>query len=743
MRPASRFLLLYTLLFTAHVSLAEGLGPERAVSEPVSRPVTYERVSPAAATDGRDFLVVWTDSSPGEPSTFAALVHEDGTSSEELYIGPSSPNFSKPPVVVWNGTEYIIESSSRLYRVSSRGELLGVAEELVFTSNGPDQAVNRGVAVASLLPSGVVLGRNGRPIASDHTGRILAATGIEEGFLVVSALPCCAEKLTLALIGPDGKTIRSQPLPTGFASAGSIAWSGARGLVVLFTHPKNVAFLIDETLTVRKVIETGRQGYPSVVWDGETFVVTEEAPQSSPGVQQIIVSRISSEGDILPSIGTTAEVAGSYAPDSHSLVTNGRTTLLVRVEGSNYYEGGTLRGSLISRGASASSSIERSFLIGAAPAAQNNPDIATSPAAELIVWGEGGTGDRAVFARWLPRDPSIPSRLLEVGSSRGRFASQPVVTFGNNTFLVVWSDAGVMRSRKVTSEGALAPAVIDAAPSYSPALDVSWNGETYLVVSQGGFAQQLDSNGAAIGSSVQFPTAAIDAAVLAIGNTWYVAWNGPDDRYCQLTCGSNPNAGVYLSRFGSSGQFIDVRPLKLAQLGFAVEIATDMQQLLVTWIEPYEGTVDRIAYARVLPSLKMLDPTRQFLPIEITSHPFRPPPPGGSPNRAVTIFDGKAWSLAWTTAESGGALLSVAALEVDTPLSGVNPPRPITVGALRFRQSLPEPLQQRDAHLAINSRYGRTTIAYVRSIVESRYGKLRRVFFRSLSVASRHRSTRR
>ncbi|HXI12011.1 MAG TPA: hypothetical protein VNM92_05125 [Thermoanaerobaculia bacterium] len=743
-----KYSLSVSLLLLTRIAWAQSLGPERAVSEPAPQPISYGRSSPAAASDGRDFLVVWNDCSSGPCSAYAVLVREDGTSSDAFDIGQSGQLQSKPPVVLWTGNEYIVESSSVLYRISADGVLLGKADDLLFSGSGYVDAVSRGVAITSLFPPGLVIGRDGRPIPTDFKGTMIAVTAFEEGFLVLGITPCCYEGATpevrLLVIGADGKTLRSHPIPLSTAaSPASIAWNGSRGVIVVPGYSRNRVILFDSSLALLKVLDTIGEGRPEVVWDGHSFLIADELRQPGRG-RTLILTRISSDGVLLTGPDVVSAISSVPYTPSYALVSNGRTTLLTRITGATDYTGGALVGTLIGPGSNAAA--ERTFTIGPAPPAQDKPAVALGIDGDLIVWREAALPDQSpVLAIWIPRDPSQRPRVIEISEPRGKFDARPVVAFDGSDFLVVWTDRELIRSRKISGKGEPSPFVVEAGTRFARDLlrDLSWNGNAYLLLTSDAHAWRLDRDGAVMGTPVRFATFAEDAEAAVIGDTWYVAWNGFDDRYCQVTCTVSSSRGVFLTRLSSAGQLIDPQPLKLANLGWRVGIATDSQKLLLTWIAPDETNIDRISYSRVLPSLRPLDPLNRYLPIMINAHPYRLPSPIPTPNRAVPIFDGKGWSLAWTTSTPGGALLTMATLGVDSPQLGDGFAGPITVGDVRLRQILPEPVGLPNPALVVETRSGRTSIAYVRSITESRFGQLRRVFFRSsLSTTTRRRGSK-
>ena len=92
---------------TAFATLS-GFG-ETPISDPVSARGASYQSRPASATDGRDFLLVWTDLRSGRPAIYGTRVAEDGSVLDPEGIPISdAAEWASSPSVAWTGNSYIV-----------------------------------------------------------------------------------------------------------------------------------------------------------------------------------------------------------------------------------------------------------------------------------------------------------------------------------------------------------------------------------------------------------------------------------------------------------------------------------------------------------------------------------------------------------------------------------------------------------------------------------------------------------
>jgi hypothetical protein len=284
MKKIQTALLLFALTVPAFAA-PFALRSEVPVSEPVYDAVReFSRSGVRLATDGNEYLAVWTDSREGgEPSLYAARLRADGTVLDPLGIRIANNAHAGP--VVWTGSKYLLSYEQGYgYQAYVRtmtpdgvfGEPIEVGR---YVTNGA-MATNGTNVLLVLSEEAMLLDVEGNKLkgvtlaASHSFPRVAAAGGT---YLVASALP----DVLVQTVSSGGTVGAPQQLaaPAGLSRV-DVATDGDRFLVTWADHQIKAQFVTRAGVPdgpVRTLAYKADSNFPRVAWvDGEYLVVFSE-----------------------------------------------------------------------------------------------------------------------------------------------------------------------------------------------------------------------------------------------------------------------------------------------------------------------------------------------------------------------------------------------------------------------------------------------------------------------------------
>lgn len=579
------------LLFTAALHAIE-----RPLTHPVHGPAAAPQYDASAASDGENYLVLWTDKRATHPELWGTRVAPDGRVLDPTGLFLRSGEIVQP-VVVWSGTSYVIvwrnpaSQQTEIVRIDRDGAII----------DGPRSILN-------LYPHWIDVASNGSTIAMVYTfgaGEVRARTFTPEG-QVVRDFPLAPE--TSGAILPHVTANGSS-----FAAAWTATASGPEGQAILFDAEGTLQS------APRRIPATG---VSAIATDGESFVVIAGSAGSlharhlaadlSPAGQPVMLPEAFRYNTSLLWLGTHYGVIGDSGNEIFSMrlgrdaqpldaqptklespaqsgsqpaptaATNG-TDVLIAWNGAFVFDSRVSMDTSIDVYAtmlSASTlSRETRTLLSISATRQIRPFLAASSTNLLAVWSEG-TGLYAERLRYdgTPID-ATPLRVFDAPAN-------PTAVFNGSDYIVAWYLNGTVTTRRIARDGAL----------------------------------RADGGG-----EFRVPLRDTDLAMASNGTMTLMVM------------------GALVSRLASDGSFLDSVPLQLTDtlLGSVAAAPDDRGGFLVTWAElgfrdPFYDTPIpfRVRAARILASFTNADPNG-FVVAE----------DGGDP--ALT-WNGREWVFVWS-----------------------------------------------------------------------------------------------
>ena len=409
------------MLALAFTLAAAAFGPEFALSAPVpAPPPPLRNLEPAVASNGTDFLVVWNGPDDG---AYTARVGADGT------VHPMEPVPNEPhkkfwpwrvsPAVASDGRDYVVAYNDgpdvRLARVDSASGKVTAGDriaEIVYAaiaSNGDGYLLaymDGGRLEAVLVDANARI--VGGPFQAGFTGKRPAIATNGESYLIVA--PLTHSDLTATLV-TNGRIARSETLAiVGRGDPAFYSWSVASdgdGFLVAWSENRTGAIQggFGSVMRVRNVGADGApQGpertlvkedawQPAVTWDRSRYLV------SYSDSREVAWSTIRSDvrGIALDAGGgRPLELAVSEDVETESsAATSGASTLIVWTRrewgGRSLIEGRFLG--------------QPARLISRAPAWQESIDATAHRSGTVVVWSETATEE--------PRRRSIVLQRLD------------------------------------------------------------------------------------------------------------------------------------------------------------------------------------------------------------------------------------------------------------------------------------------------------------------------------------------
>ncbi|WP_437613642.1 hypothetical protein WMF20_12910 [Sorangium sp. So ce834] len=409
--------------------------PELDISLPATTPRAGMELTPALASDGINFLLVWADEPWDRYGTdlLAARIAPDGTvlDPEPLVIA-AGPSDEGVPTVTFNGTHYVVAWAD-----DTRGW------------GAPSPASD--IRAARISPDGVVLDPGGFVISSADQPDSWP-TAVSLGATTVVAWTADGDDVRFARISPSGDVLDPGGVSVGSTSLGSRPWP-SDGRVALATDGTSalLAWENDGVLLATRIsaegaaldpggapVATGGEWQPVATFDGEQYWIVWKGD----GVR---ATRVTIGGEVLDPEGLLVHAGESGSDTNVAAAANGDDLVVVWATPSEDDASSTvdLRAARVSRTTGAVLDPGGVVLASDSPM-YTDPAIAAGPDGAFVVWMQeawwlDGSSTWDIFGVALhgaPRDASGPVPVAI--SPANQFT--PAVTFDGQNYVVVWSD---------------------------------------------------------------------------------------------------------------------------------------------------------------------------------------------------------------------------------------------------------------------------------------------------------------
>lgn len=600
-------LITFSLFLFAVAAFAEVSG-ERPVSTIEYGPAPGQRYGTAAASDGRDFLVTWTDAMRNRSNVarlYAARMNAAGEILDPLGIRMPAPQGARGSVVFlgdaylvyWDTVSPTAPALSALFgvRVSRDGIVLDAAPRLLadrldrFGAVAPQTAASNGNRTVIVYGSAMlVLDRDANVVRGPEA---IPTPGLAP----VSPLVASNGRGFLIVWSRDG--VREIPLDENGVAVSGIPTTVAIGTLlygVASDGDSYIALLKDSASTLSaqhigtagEVLETSPVSlnliFPGLVFSAGAYEIMDGDPvQGTVGVRRL---------------DRTGKPLGSYVPLASApafgaggtLASNGSDTAMFWTEwrSAQLFYGGVLSGQ--ASALSKTSTIARSANSQAAPAA------ATSGRNHAVVWTElGGT-----YAGRLTLDGQLlDGRGIRVGEQS---LTTPAIVFDGANYVIGWMEQSatpITDTVKVARLSADSGALLDAGGvtvASSPCANglalaagatstlVSWSDCNHI------FAATVDRNAALSAATTVTPAATESTASVSAawnGNEWLVAWEDLVSYRSPVDPGFGYHFTIKAARLSSSLTVLDPRPIAISDItdDRAPLAASNGDGFLVAW----------------------------------------------------------------------------------------------------------------------------------------------------------------
>lgn len=456
---------------------AQTVSDELDLSIPVYGPRPYDELTPALASDGTNFLLVWSDDRSSTERTesgrslLAARVAPDGTVLDPVPLTVADgPGDESVPAVTFDGTNYVVvwaddagfygpprpASDIRAARISPDGEVLDPGGFVVSSAEQPDSwpsvvslgattlvawsAEGDGVRFARLSSSGDVLDPGGvsvgsrpmvgRPaLATDGAGALLAW---DDGELRAARVSADGTVLDPGGV-PSATYGQAQPVAAFDGERYWIVWTGDDGVHAAAVAPGSAELDPERILSLAE--ETTESSNVAAVFDGEQLLVVWQTPHAlDPWISvDLRAARVSRAGAVLDPGGVV--VASGWLTYSEVALAAGQ---------------GSAFAAWMQGGINAPWDIFGVALRGATPDASGPVPVAVSPADQgwpsvvfdgqsyVVVWSDGRIVTHGIYAARVSPSGELldPSGIL-VGDTPVTDA-EPLAVFDGQNTAVVW-----------------------------------------------------------------------------------------------------------------------------------------------------------------------------------------------------------------------------------------------------------------------------------------------------------------
>jgi len=392
-------------------------------------PAPDNQAEPALASDGENFLVVWSDSgSAGAYNIYGARVTSDGELLDPAGFVVSSPTLNPyRPTVAFDGGNFLVVWET--YPNGGYSDIYG----------------------ARVTPAGVVLDTDGIAISTADWWQVFAAVAFDgTNYLVTwenstdDSCYICGARVTPAGIVLDTAGIRISTA-AGYQACPAISFDGTDFLVAWMDTRNDSAYdiygarvtpagVLLDTTGIAICPATGYQWYPALAFDGSNYLA-EWGDARSGSSCDVYAARITPQGEVLDPSGI-AITRSTYNAYVSAVAYDGDNFLVTWQE----YSGGSeihLRCTRVTR-----DGLVRDpagiVILRAVNYAQDCPAVGFDGASFLVVWQDSTWGISG--ARVTPEGTMLDPAGFLIAQT-GWTQSHPVVAFGGTNYLVVWQDS--------------------------------------------------------------------------------------------------------------------------------------------------------------------------------------------------------------------------------------------------------------------------------------------------------------
>jgi hypothetical protein len=579
--PSLRCLAL-ALLFPLAARASLILGPEVAISSPAYGSTAGRQAPAAIAAGAAEFLVLWTDSTPGREGLYATRIDDRGELAPAAGLPIRTGGVPSGVSVCWTGSSYLVTwtdpraNGVMIAALNPDGSFLTQPRVLIGPAltyakalawNGSEAMLaclwgsgGMGTVKATLLDAAGNVQSSGIDITGLTVTDSLWIVPFRRTFAVFwsgNARPTPTSPVLPGVIArrfdDSGQAIDAEPvlILSAIGRFGIATGSNGYGLAVMVGQPQDTAklrrFRIDpDSLRATELPAIATTGYAAdVLWNGSEFVAYWMSYSSS----SYAFHKSAFESAVVDTIASDA-----YLSIDPLLAWNGSTYLAVWMNGPGINTGeGDVAALLLARDGTTALSSQIAVNSDSAPVSQMYPHIAHAGTTSYVVWSEK-TSDMTVNllgvrvatdGRWLDPKPSLIARKAGIGQ---------VVSAGS-AFLVVWphedeNGPGLYMSR-------VAPDGIVSEPKRIAAgytMSVASNGTTALVgfAMNGIRALRIDDQGEVLDPVPFVITERYEflSSLTSNGTDFLAVWNEGSD-YWQFP--SPDRVDVYAARVFASG----------------------------------------------------------------------------------------------------------------------------------------------------------------------------------------------
>jgi hypothetical protein len=514
--------------------------------------------APRAASDGKDFFVVWGDdrTSTSGPRAFGARVQGDGTvlDPQGLYLVPSADNQFYPVVcfdggnyhVAWENTSGQASGANGMggALVSPTGEtaVAGIVLSATSTSSSLSIACNS---------SGSMTVWPGNAVRVDPAGKVLSSTGL--------AVPPSSLSDIQARVSSDGANFL---LVWRNVTSGSFFVDAVVSAAGVATPAAGQKLLEASNTEQRPGLARGSSGYLAVWSDdrvggkrGLYGIRLDDTGAAVGSVARLADTPDSSDAPLVAWNGThylvawvTGNLLNMVRTDAQGKAVDAQPVLLANSVGDN------------SPGSSAQVVSDGSGFLAVWQDTRNST-YGPPPLSQRLI-------NNDVFAARIADDGTVldKSGILVAGGTAQQ--TNPAAVFDGSSYLVAWTDDQGLRGLRIDRSGAAVdatPVAISSTSQVRGPLAVAFAGGTYLVAWVG----PTGPRGRHCSANLT-PVDATDFALLADPSTAYVrgmaaSWGGQS--FLVAFTGTDDNGAATTGvRVGPTGGGMD-------QNGFAIEPA--------------------------------------------------------------------------------------------------------------------------------------------------------------------------
>lgn len=584
------------------------IGPEFGMDDPVAVPGSPWQAYPAVASDGTNYLVVWTDNRNGSYDIYGTRVSAAGVVLDVMGIAISTAiSEQNYPAVAFDGTNYLVvwqdlrTGTWDIYgtRVKTDGTVIDDAGVMMSNASNhqyyPDVAFdgtnylvvwydNRTGSVSydiygtRVSKAGTVLDASGIIISNASGNQQLPAVAFDgTNYLVVWADYRSGADIYGARVAPSGAVQEDTATNIMISNASSnqewpdVAFNGTDYLVVwqdsrtgnwdIYGARVDTDGAVLDATGLSICGNANQQYYPAVASDGSNYLVVWQDYRNSN--YDIYGSRVDGDGTALDPLGLTLSIAVNT--QEYPAVVYGGSSYFVAWNDTRNSWNNDIYGARVATNGGVTD--PTGILMSSAPNTQYAPAVAYDGTNYLVVWHDyRSTINYDIYGTRVGPDGTVLDTTGIAVSTAASHQTNPAVAFDGTNYLVVWQDAR------------------------------SGNYDIYGTrISKGGGV--LNGSGIAISTNAStqyYPDIAFD------GTNYVVVWQ--DYR--------NGAADIYGTRVGPDGTVLDTTGIAVSTASNdqqSPDIAFDGTNYLVVWHDYRSGTNYDIYGSRVNKNLAVLD----------------------------------------------------------------------------------------------------------------------------------------